>query len=93
MGRSRWKLLYFPNSIWKKIFFIKRKRIRKYYKDVFERSSNVPRCFKYLYMRIHKGGSFRKLWSLPYLEGFKFGEFAFTRKPYHFPLRKKKAKK
>lgn len=94
MARSRWKLLYFSNSIWKKIVFFKKKKIiRKFYKNIYERSSYIPRCFKYLYMRVHKGSNFRKFWSMPYLEGYKFGELAFTRKPYHFPLKKKKAKK
>jgi len=93
MARSRWKFLYFSNSVWKKIFAIKKKSFRRYYKTIYERSSNVPKCFKFLYIRIHKGSVFRKLWSMPYLEGYKFGEFAFTRKPYHFPLKKKKAKK
>jgi len=94
MARSRWKFLYFSNSIWKKIVFFKKKRIiRKFYKNIYERSSYIPRCFKYLYMRVHKGSNFRKFWSMPYLEGYKFGELAFTRKPYHFPLKKKKAKK
>ena len=94
MARSRWKFLYFSNSIWKKIVFFKKKKIiRKFYKNIYERSSYIPRCFKYLYMRVHKGSNFRKFWSMPYLEGYKFGELAFTRKPYHFPLKKKKAKK
>lgn len=94
MARSRWKFLYFSNSIWKKIIFFKKKKIiRKFYKNIYERSSYIPRCFKYLYMRVHKGSNFRKFWSMPYLEGYKFGELAFTRKPYHFPLKKKKAKK
>lgn len=94
MARSRWKFLYFSNSIWKKIIFFKKKKIiRKFYKNIYERSSYIPRCFKFLYMRVHKGSNFRKFWSMPYLEGYKFGELAFTRKPYHFPLKKKKAKK
>lgn len=94
MARSKWKFLYFSNSIWKKIFFYKKRRtIKKYYKNIYERSSYIPRCFKLLYIRVHKGANFRKFWSMPYLEGTKFGELAFTRKPYHFPLKKKKAKK
>lgn len=93
MARSRWKLIYFSNSVWKKIFLIKRRSFKRYYKTIYERSSCVPKCFKYLFLRVHKGFTFRKMWSMPYLNGFKFGEFAFTRKPYHFPLKKKKAKK
>lgn len=93
MARSRWKLIYFSNSIWKKIFLVKRRSFKKYYKTVYERSSYVPKCFKYLYIRVYNGRTFRKMWAMPYLNGFKFGEFSFTRKPYHFPLKKKKAKK
>lgn len=94
MARSRWKFLYFSNTIWKKIFFYKKKDFaKKYYKNIYSRSSNIPKCFKYLYVRVHKGSNFRKFWCMPYLEGLKFGELAFTRKPYHFPLKKKRAKK
>lgn len=94
MARSRWKFLYFSNSIWKKVFLYNKKRsAKKYFKIIYERSSFIPKCFKYLYVRVHKGANFRKFWSMPYLEGSRFGELAFTRKPYHFPLKKKKAKK
>lgn len=94
MARSKWKFLYFSNSVWRKISFYKKKRItRIYYKIIYDKSSYIPRCFKFLYVRVHKGANFRKFWCMPYLEGLKFGELCFTRKPYHFPLKKKKAKK
>lgn len=93
MARSRWKLIYFSNSVWKKIFLIKRRSFKKYYKTIYERSSFIPRCFKFLFIKVHKGFFFRKMWAMPYFIGYRFGEFAFTRKPYHFPLKKKKAKK
>jgi len=94
MARPRWKLLYFSKTIWKRVIYVKKGRpIRRYFKDIYERSSNIPKCLKFLFVRIHKGANYRKMWCMPYHEGFKFGEFAFTRKPYHFPLKKKKAKK
>ena len=93
MARSRWKMLYFSNSVWKKIFFIKRRYFRRYYKTIYERSSNIPKCFKFLYIKIHKGFVFRKLWSMPYLEGHKFGEFTWNRKLALYKAKQLKKKK
>jgi ribosomal protein S19 len=59
-------------------------------KVIYERSSTIPKCFKYVTYRIHKGNDFRKLIVSKYHIGFKFGEFSFTRKPFYFPLKKKK---
>ncbi len=41
---------------------------------------------------VHKGTLSRTLLVNKFNVGMKFGEFAFTRKPFHFPLRKKKGR-
>lgn len=45
------------------------------------------------YFRIHKGNNFRRLLINIYNVGYKFGEFSFTRKPFHFPLKKMNKRK
>jgi len=90
MGRSNWKFKFFSKSLWRKILkFIKFKEI-KYKKTIFfNRSSSIPKCLIGFNIKIHKGLGFRKLFVNKYNVGFKLGEFSFSRKPFHFPLKKK----
>lgn len=88
MARSRWKLAYFSSSVWRRIVMLKKKRYLRKQKMFYDRSSTIPHCFSFYTFKIHKGRKFRKLWIHRYNIGFKFGEFSYTRKPYHFPLRK-----
>lgn len=89
MARSRWKLTYFSKSIWRKIVSLnKNRRIRK--RITFERSSSIPKCYISRLCRIHKGRRGRSLLINFLMVGKKFGEFSFTRKPYHFPSKKTK---
>lgn len=91
MARSRWKLKYFSTSIWRKINSLgKNKKIKK--RITFDRSSTIPKCFEYRLCRIHKGKRGRSLLINFAMIGKKFGEFSFTRKPYHFPSKKNKKK-
>lgn len=91
MARSRWKLKYFSTSIWRKINNLgKNKKIRK--RITFDRSSHIPKCFDNRLCRIHKGKRGRNLLINFIMIGKKFGEFSFTRKPYHFPAKKSKKK-
>lgn len=93
MARSRWKLNYFSNSIWRKITRIYKVNKFRKKKICYDRSSVIPRIFCNLSMRIHKGKRFRPLVINRYMVGYKIGEFSFTRKPFHYPVRKKKGKK
>ena len=94
MARSRWKLSFFSNFLWRKIIFFKKKSIFKNKRSIFyNRSSNIPSCFINNNFRIHKGNNFRRLLINVYNVGYKFGEFSFTRKPFHFPLKKMNKRK
>ena len=88
MARSRWKLCFFSKSIWRKIVLLKKKDFLRRKKVVFDRSSVIPDCFSFFFLRIHKGKRYRREFVHRYYVGFKFGEFSFTRKPFHFPLKK-----
>lgn len=94
MARSRWKLSFFSNFLWRRIiFFKKKKQLRKKNSVLYSRSSNIPFCFIDNYFRIHKGNNFRRLQVNFFNVGYKFGEFSFTRKPFHFPLKKMNKRK
>ena len=95
MARPVWKFKFFSKSVWRKIFYLyNSKTFKKFnYKSVFDRSSNIPLVFKNSIFKVHKGASFRNLLVNKLNVGMRFGEFWFTRKPFHFPLRKKKSRK
>ena len=94
MSRSKWKMQYFSNFILRKIIILKKKNDFKRKKFIFyNRSSSIPNCFNNYYFRVHKGNIFRRIMINIFNVGYKFGEFSFTRKPFHYPLKKINKKK
>jgi len=59
---------------------------------IFNRSLTINSLYKNFFFYIHKGNAFRELKYKKPLCTYKFGEFSFTRKPFHFPIRDKKKK-
>ena len=106
MARSAWKFSYFSKSMWRKIHYLKHKswfynthvkakKLKKYtfVRNIFyDRSSTIPKCLKNYWVSIHKGRGVRRIVVNSYSVGHKLGEFGYTRKPFHFPVRKKKGK-
>ena len=88
MARPKWKFKFFPKKIYK-IFFKNKFKIKKL-KKIFWRNSTIPNFFLKNITYIHKGYFFTKVLYSKHYIGFKFGEFALTRKPFSFPLKKKK---
>lgn len=82
MSRSNWKSNFISKSILKKTL-----------KKVWARSSVIP--FSYLNKKVfvHTGKEFRPLFITQDKIGFKFGEFAYTRKKKQRNLVTKKKKK
>lgn len=91
MARSKWKLVYFSRLIYKNIFCLKfsKKSFRRF---IFNRNSTIPLSFKNKAIHIHKGLKERFLRIKTIHVGSKFGEFAFTRKPFYFVKKEKKNK-
>lgn len=90
MSKSKWKLNFYSNSIirkYNKINFFKKKSKERY---IFSRNSHVPFFFYNRIIRVHKGNFFNFILIDIYSLGKKFGEFSFTKKPFHYPLKKKK---
>lgn len=90
MARSRWKLPYLNNKIFRVSLKKKKQTIKSKILYLFDRSSLAPTSFVNFFFFIHKGNSFKKLVFKKYFFGRKFGEFSFTKKPFFFPLKKKK---
>jgi len=94
MARSKWKFNYFDNSIWK-LILTKDYSVRKlpeYSQDHFKtysRSSKVPKCLGKYTFYVHNGRSFISLEVDRSNVNSKFGEYAYTRKIFYYPMRKK----
>ena len=57
---------------------------------LYNRASTVPKLFLKKTIALYKGNIFAKIPFSKYTVGYKVGEFAITRKPFNFPLKKKK---
>jgi len=62
-------------------------------RSVFSRSSNTPTFLKNEPFFVYNGKRFKCVNVYPTLLRKKIGEFAMTKKPFHFPKKKKKKKK
>jgi len=59
---------------------------------IFRKSLTILSDFSDLHIMIYKGNLFRKILVNKYLIGYKFGGFTHTRKPFNYPIVKKKKK-
>lgn len=59
---------------------------------IFDKSTIILKSFLGRSVNIYKGNLFRRISITKYLVGFKFGEFTHTRKPFSYPIVKKKKK-
>jgi small subunit ribosomal protein S19 len=82
MSRSGWKGNYVSKSI-----------LKKAVKKVWSRNSTIPYYYLNKKVSIHTGKEFRSLFITEDKIGFKFGEFAYTRKKKQRNLSVKKNKK
>lgn len=88
MARSRWKFNYYNSFLYKSMFLSKFKPIK--ISKLYNRASNIPKIFLKKTVALYKGNIFAKITFSKYTLGHKVGEFAITRKPFNFPLKKKK---
>lgn len=75
MKRSIWKGYYISPSLYKKT-----NSKKKYIKEIWSRKSTVLESFVGKYFFIHNGKEFTKVYITREKVGYKFGEFAPTRK-------------
>ena len=91
MVRVKWKGHYFSSDIIKLILKHKLNlnlQVNKSY--IFKKSSIIPNVLNNKIIKIYKGNNFRSLIINLYNIGFRFGNFALTRKPFNYPLKIKK---
>lgn len=82
MSRSAWKLNYLPKSIITQI-----KKTKNF--TVWTRDAVIPSFLEDRFVKIHTGKGYKTIKITPEKIGFKFGEFANTRKPYKYKGKKK----
>lgn len=86
---------FFSAEIWRKVFKIKTSKQlnaaigKEIDTTLYSRKSNIPLCFRDYTVNIHKGAHTRQLELNQYHINSKFGEYAYTRKLYYYPLKKK----
>ena len=89
MARSNWKFKHFDTTIYHYMFLnklVKNVKIPK----LFCRASTVPKIFLKRSVFLYKGNLFTNFFFTKYSAAYKLGEFAFTRKPFNYPIKKKK---
>jgi ribosomal protein S19 len=59
---------------------------------IFNKSLTIVKGFLGFYVMVYKGNLFRRVHVTRYVLGYKFGEFTHTRKPFNYPIVKKKKK-
>lgn len=89
MARSRWKFLYFKTSFWKNTFvkYLKKNKSVKRKINISNKATSIPKIYLYTYLSIHKGNIRINKKVNKWMIGRKVGEFAFTRKPFFFPIK------
>lgn len=81
----------FPDQFsWHKNSLIKAKRELSLI--IADKSAVIPKTYNGLDVTIYKGYISRKISVNKLIIGYKFGEFAFTKKPFKFPIKNKKKK-
>ena len=87
MSRSSWKGYHIDNCIYK---YISKKKKKDYKIQIWSRQSTILKSFVGKTVWIHSGLFFVKKIITEEMIGHKFGEFALSRKRFHFKKSKKK---
>lgn len=85
MSRSKWKGVFLSKFLLKKDNILKNRNIY-----IWNRNSTIPYFLKGKYVLIHNGNQFIRTFITRERIGFKFGEFAYTRKHTKKTDKKKK---
>jgi len=84
--------LFFNRCVLLQVFRKFKVQSNNQYFYVFNKSTTIAGNFLGQNINIYKGNLFRKIFVSKYLIGYKFGEFTHTRKPFNYPIVKKKKK-
>lgn len=89
MSRAKWKGLFLEKSILNLFKKLKKKKKLK----IYSRSSSIPSFLINKYTLIYDGKEFRKTFINREKVGYKFGEFAYSRKKNNVKNKFKNSKK
>lgn len=91
MANINWKLNKISKSNFKKMLILKStKELNGKNRIIFKKSDFISRLFLNKNILIYKGCFYRKLFVTKFILNYKFGEFAYTRKPFRYMLKSKK---
>lgn len=92
MAQNLKKLPIFNKYLVMQILKKSNKSFTNQYIHIFSKSLTILKGFEGLSIRVYKGNLFRKVVINKYFINYKFGEFTHTRKPFTYPIVKKKKK-
>lgn len=91
MGNINWKLNYISKGTFKKILILKiNNELKGRNKVIFKKSDFIVNSFLNKKLLIYKGCFYRNLFINKFILNYRFGEFAYTRKPFRYMLKSKK---
>jgi len=93
MANINWKFNKISKSGFKKILILKVSKfndLKGKHRIVFKKSDLILKNFYNKTFLIYKGCFYRKLLINKFIFNYKFGEFAYTRKPFRYMLKSKK---
>ena len=91
MAKINWKLNKVSSSNFKKLLLLKvDKKLSGKHKIIFKKSDRIIKNFNNFSILVYKGCFYRKIMITEFTNNFKYGEFAFTRKPFRYMLKAKK---
>lgn len=91
MGSLNWKLNMISKNTFKKILILKiNNELVGRNKIIFKKSDLIVKSFLNKSLLIYKGCFYRNLTINKFILNYKFGEFAYTRKPFRYMLKSKK---
>ena len=91
MGNKNWKLNHISKSTFKKLLILKvENELKGKNRIIFKKSDIIIKNFLNKKLLIYKGCFYRSLIINKFILGYKFGEFAYTRKPFRYMLKSKK---
>lgn len=91
MGNISWKLNKISKSTFKKLLILKiNNSLSGRNKIIFKKSDTIISSFINKNILIYKGCFYRSLIINKFILNYKFGEFAYTRKPFKYTLKSKK---
>jgi len=84
------KLPFLNKYLFIKIFKKTNNLSNNNYIHIFPKSLTILKSLMGFKIMVYKGNLFRKIIVNRYIVGYKFGEFTHTRKPFNYPIVKKK---